>query len=311
MGVRANYTATYSERTPYVSLQEVKFSPTASSLDFTNLVENGNQQAQDRALYDTIVRASAMADAHVTGVGWGTIGASLNSESGRTQADRYGRYIIKPQMFPILEVTSFQYGILPGISTDGGMTNVPLSSTNCWVEPSEFIITAIQGFGAVETIGGLTQIAGSYPNFETYVNYTYVNGWPNAFLTGDQNAGSTSLTVSNTVGMYAGTQLPIWDGMNTETVYVQSVTDATHIALTSPTQYRHANQTNISAVPPQVKQAVIHFVVGMIKERGQGGIVLAENGFEEARTTRGMSYANDYALGYDLLEEIKAYWGRQ
>ena len=32
---------------PYVSLNEVKFSPTASAIDFSNLIENASQVAQD------------------------------------------------------------------------------------------------------------------------------------------------------------------------------------------------------------------------------------------------------------------------
>jgi len=65
--VIAPYNLSEGPKTPYVTLDEVKFSATASSIDFSNLVENGSQAVQDRALQELIVRASVKADNYCMG----------------------------------------------------------------------------------------------------------------------------------------------------------------------------------------------------------------------------------------------------
>jgi hypothetical protein len=74
--------------------------------------------------------------------------------------------------------------------------------------------------------------------------------------------------------------------------------------------YRHGSGVNVSALPASIKQAVIHFIVGMIKERGQGGLVLNEIGEPTAVSHRTQGSMTDEAMGYDLLDEFKQIWGR-
>ena len=64
-------------------------------------------------------------------------------------------------------------------------------------------------------------------------------------------------------------------------------------------------------MPAAVKQAVIHFVVAMIKERGQGGLVINEIGEPLAVSSRTQSSMEDEVQGYDLLEPFKVIGGRQ
>ena len=112
MTVIAPFVLSEGAGTPYVTLDEVKFSPTASSLDFSNLIEGASQAVQDRALHDLIVRASDMADRHVYGA-LGTLSATLNTENGRYRQNRYGQFIIHPSFWPILELRSFSAGMYP------------------------------------------------------------------------------------------------------------------------------------------------------------------------------------------------------
>lgn len=306
--VIAPYTASYSERSPYISLAEFKFSPTASAIDFTNLVEGGGQAAQDRALSDLITRASNMADTYTTTAPWGTIGASVNTESGRFRANRQGQFVIKPQFWPIIALDSFSWQY-----AQGGTTVVTLTSQNTWIEPTQFIVMAPWGTNGITVSGSLNSVAGGFaPQYEALCEYTYVNGWANAFLTAEVAAESNSVHVTTSTGIYPGSPLTIWDGMNDENVTVSESYDGSSLTLplTSNLTYRHGSGCNISALPPVVKQAVIHFTVAMIKDRGQGGIVLAETGFEQAASSKGMISADDYALGYDLLDEFKNPWGR-
>ena len=191
------------------------------------------------------------------------------------------------------------------------MVDIPLNAENCWIERDQFIVTA--SYSTAITLGPLAiggiNTRGSYPLF---CQWTYVNGWANTFSTAVASAGATSITVTEAVGIYPGQSLTIWDGMNDEQVTVASTytTGSTTVTLASPLKNNHGVGVNISALPATVKQAVIHFVVGMIKERGQGGLVLNEIGEPSAVTSRQMSAVEDMSAAYDLLDDFKAVWGR-
>jgi hypothetical protein len=304
MGVVAPYFQSEGSAVPYVGLQEVKFSPTASAVDLTNLIPNASQTVQDRALYELIVRASSMADTFVYGR-LGTFSATVNTENGRYRPNRYGQIIVNPSFTPILEVQTFNYGTQPGQAT-----NVPLSTYNCSIERDEFIITAANGLNATTIYGSLSIVGGQWAyNTELFCQYTYVNGFPNAFLAANASSGATTLSLTSTVGIYAGTQLSIWDGMNDENVTVASVSGNV-ITLSAATQHAHGVGTNISNLPAEIKQAVIHFIVGMIRERGQGGLVLNEIGEPVVAPSRSTTGEGELMLGYDLLEPYKRLWGR-
>jgi len=306
MGVVAPYILQEGSSTAYVSLDEVKFSPTASAVDFSNLVANGSQAVQDRALYELIDRASSMADVFVYGR-LGTLSATVNTENGRYRPNRMGQFIISPNYTPILEVQSFSVGTLPGV----GLTATTLSNNNCFIERDQFIVTAASGLSNVTTTYGSLSTVGAGWNYDQqcFCQWTYVNGFANTFLTANASAGSTTLSVTSTTGIYTGTQMTIWDGMNDEDVTIASVGTNT-VTLTSTTKYAHGPNTNISTLPPAVKQAVIHIVVGLIKERGQGGLVLSEMGEVAGASPRAGLGMDDILMGYDLLEPFKAIWGR-
>jgi len=291
--------------TPYVTIEEVLFSPTASGIDFTNLIENASDAVQRRAVQELIVRASAKADNYTMGA-LGTLSATQSTENGRFRPNRDGNIIVHPEFWPILEVVSFSAGTLPG----QGQQTITLSTNNCFIERHQFIITAATGLGSQTSIGSLDMVGGSY-NFrqENYCTYQYVNGFANGFLTANASSSATSLTVTNPLGMYAGQTLTIWDGMNDEVVNISTINGST-LTLASPLKYAHAPGVNISALPATVKQAVIHFVVAMVKQRGQGGLVISEIGEATNYSARDVSGASDDAQGYDLLDDFRQVWGR-
>ncbi len=304
MGVVATNSLVAGRAEPYLSIQELQFSPTAAVLDLTNLVPGGTQQAQNRALSELIVRASSKADSYCLGR-YGTLNATSNTENMRTMTDRYGRFKIHPPAFPILEIVAFNYGV-------DGTTGYPvnLTSNNCWIERESFVVVPGLTYGSY-TVNSLSQLINSGPEGEFYVNFTYVNGWPNTFTSSSSIAGATSLNVTDPTGIYPGTYLTIWDGQNDEYVQVSSsyVAGSNTVTLVNPLEYAHGTGVNVSDVPPAIKQAVIHFVVAMVKQRGQGGFVLQETGEGEFVQARNTAYTDDDILGYDLLDEFKLNWG--
>lgn len=292
---------------PYVSLNEVKYSATATSLDFENLVENGAQAAQDRSLYELIVRASSKIDGYIYGP-YGTLNATSNTEPGRYRVDRYGRFKISPKFKPVIAMSAFEFG-----STMGALASLTLSTQNCWMEEDEFIVIPGAGGGYVSFTGpnALSSLTSSTDG-EFYVQYTYINGWPNSFLTAPVASGATSFTLLDPTGLYPGMQSQFWDGMNDEYYQVSAsyVPGTSTVTTTAPLQYAHGTGTNVSSLPAAVKQACIHFVVAMVKQRGQGGVMLDEMGATTAVSGKIETSAEDEVAGYDLLEPYKAIWGR-
>jgi hypothetical protein len=289
---------------PYVSLNEVKFSATAAAIDFTNLIENASIVAQDRALLEVIRRASSKADIFCYGK-MGTLNATSNTENGWYRPNRDGNITFTPSFSPILAVTDVQVGYGPG----SGMSEITLSSSNIAIDRDQFILTAPSTLGLY--FGSLGIVGGRWGyQSNMWCQYTYINGWFNSFTTSQVSAGATTFNVTDTTGLYPGMQATIWDGFNDEVVTVASVTGTT-ITVTTGLLYAHGTGVNISTMPAAVKQAVIHFVVAMIKERGQGGLVINEIGEPSAVSSRTESSMEDEVQGYDLLEPFKVIGGRQ
>ena len=306
MTVVAAYNLSGGRIEPYCTLDEVKFSPTAAAIDFTNLIENASQTVQDRALSELIVRASAKADQYTMGL-YGSLNATVNTETGRETPNRSGQIAIHPYFSPILEIREFMVGWGPG----DGMSAVTLSPSNCYIEREKFIITSNSAMGLY--FGGLGIAGGQWTYMsEVFCQYTYVNGWANTFSTAQTAVGDTTIAVTDSTGIYPGMFMTIWDGMNDEYVQIATtyVPGTDTLTLATPLRYKHGVGVNVSALPPTVKQAVIHFVVAMIKERGQGGLVLNEIGEPMAMSGKGHGSLLDESQGYDLLDEFRAIWGR-
>lgn len=306
MAVVANLNLTEGTHVPYVTADEVLYSATASSIDFSNLVENGSAAVQRRALQELIVRASVKADNFIYGA-LGTLTATVNTENGRYRANRMGQFVIHPYYWPILEVRSFSVGYGPG----QGLQSVTVNNDNCSIERFQFIMTNSNFLGTTpvqfNTLGNYAT-NGS----EQFVEYEYVNGFANTFSSAEANAGDTTISVQSAIGIYPGLSMTIWDGMNDENIVVASTytTGSTTVPLVSPLTYSHGTGVNVSNLPATVKQAVIHLVVAMVKQRGQGGLVLNELGEPTPVAGTATMSMDDEMQAYDLLDEFKQIWGR-
>jgi len=295
---------TYDNRVPYVTVNEVKNSPIASSVDLTNLIPGGDAAAQTAAIQQLIYMASAQADNICLGA-TGTLCATINTEQGRYRANRQGFIVVHPAYWPILEVDSFAIGSLPAAQTP-----ITVSSSNCWVESRQFTVTA--NASTLTTVGPLDFGSMGYTNQAQFCTYTYVNGFANTTLAASASASATSIQVASITGIYAGQPLTIWDGSSTETVMIASSWNGTSTTLPINTAltYAHASAVNVSALPASVKQAVIHLVVAAIKQRGEGGLVIAEVGAPTAATSNDITSSSDLARARDLLHAFLQVWGR-
>ena len=296
---------TYQNRTVYLTPAEVKASPIANAIDFSQLIPAGDIKAQDTALASLISQASAEADQYCLGA-VGTLGATVNTESGRYRSNRQGQIIIHPGFWPILEVQTVSIGTAPGMATALTVTN-----NNCWIEQRQFVLTAASqswsSSGPVD-LSALGWSTGAYQ----FVEYTYVNGYFCQFTSAQVAAGATSLVVPHTTGLYAGQPFTIYDGSLSEAATVSTSWDGTSttIPLAAPLAYAHGAGTNVTTLPPTIKEAVIHLVVAKVKARGQGGFVLNEIGEPTMVSGRTETSHEDHRIGLQLLDAFKQVMGR-
>ena len=292
---------------PYISVEEFKADPLSNSLDLSQLVEGGTQSAQDSAIYRMILRASSKIDAHTCGP-TGTLNATQVTKQGQSFVDRSGCVTVFPGEPRVLGITGAQWGYQMG-----AWTQVPVDGYHMWPEETGFKIKIGGGTGTVQFagIGDLSPLfQGRWQGGKVYVNYSYLAGWPNSFTSlATAVAGGSSMQVNDPTGFMAGMETTIWDGIATETNFVQSVSGNV-LTFTSPLLYNHGFGVNVSTLPASVKQACMHFVIGMVKSRGQGGLVIASDGSAGAVSSRVDSIDNDEALAYDLLDQFVAVSGR-
>ena len=292
---------------PYISVETFKDDPLSNSLDLSQLVEGGSQSAQDSAIYRMILRASSKIDNHTCGP-TGTLNATQVTKQGQSFINREGCVTVNPGEPRLLGVTAAEWGYQMG-----AWSQVPVDAYHLWVEETTIRIKIAGGAGTVQFagIGDLSALfQGSNRLGKVYVNYTYLAGWPNSFTSlASGTAGDTSLTVTDATGFMTGMEVTIWDGIATETNFVLSVSGET-VTFVNPLLYNHGYGVNVTTLPAAVQQACMHFVIGMVKSRGQGGLVISSDGSAQAVSSREDAISNDEGLGYDLLDQFVATWGR-
>jgi len=270
--VVAPYVSSYVTRVPYLTNDEFAAAPLG--FDLSNLVPSGTAPQESTVLTELIRRASARVDTYCMGSD-GTLCASLNTESKRIRADRQGNWLVNTEFWPIIEVVSFSVG-----STIGDLQAVPLTTDNIWIEKQSFEVTQ-GGLASVTNLGPL-QFGGGVPGQECFCQYTYSNGWINSTLSAAIAAGSPSIAPVSVVGIQPGMPLTVYDpaGGGDEDVVVSStyVAGAATVTLAANTQFAHAKGVNVTSLPATVKEATIHFVASLIKERGSGGFTMSSKG---------------------------------
>jgi hypothetical protein len=303
----AAYDVSYTQRTPYLTVQEYQNAPTA--MDIFNLIPGGDINVQMQALTEVISRASSWIDQYTCGA-WGTLCATQNVENGRVWGNRYGQIIVHPKYWPILSVDTFSYSAVtaPGWgaagATAGFGTNAASISPagNVWIEPQQFIVQP--GGTAQWNLNSTYGITTS----EYLCQWTYTNGWPVTTLAQPAVAGDTSITPVTVTGIYPGTNLKIYDMPIDEAITVAStyVPGSAVVPLVSPLWTSHSTSAMITNIPPAIKQAAILATTAFIKQRGSGALVVQDIG-ELSRTINGASQnsLSDWDQAETLLKPFR------
>jgi hypothetical protein len=292
----ASYVTTYSVRKPYLTAAEYQGAPTA--VDAGNLVQGGTEQANLYELNNVIARASSRADTICFGTE-GCLAASTDMDGpDRFRIDRYGVIKMPLRFFPVLQVNSISIG--ETTSTMQAMTatqanNLVIKRRGLEIPAGSLANGRIIPGGPIGGFG-----IGAHP----LVQVTYVNGYPTATLAATANAEATTIDIDDGTGIYPGTSLMMYDdypGGEAITVGPSYVLGALTLPLVAPLQFKHSAGVSVSALPADVKQAVIHLTSALILTRGTATIQAGQ--LKSAPTTK-----NATAVGaqnhFDAAEKL-------
>jgi hypothetical protein len=230
---------------PYVSPQEFTNAPTG--LNLQTLVPTGTSADNSAELMRVLLRATGWIDNYCRM----QLRATTNTEIKHVWVGKDGYLTIYPNYWPIISLTSLSYRMYPQQGW------ISIDPTQVDILPNRIWATAIKlPAGARVT-----------------VQYTYVNGWPVSSLASNVSAGATTLPLTNTVGIIAGTLLTIYDGINTEQVTVSSVSGS-NVTISTPLQYAHNSGIHVSSLPDDVREACILVAASFIRDREGGDIVM-------------------------------------
>lgn len=281
---------------PYLSLDEYKNAPTA--LDYGNLVQGGNQAAQDAELTNAITRASSYIDQYCNQI----LSATVDVEQQRSRINpKDGSIRFHPKYAPVVALTALNVGYTPT-----SMQSIPDPSV-AWLEEQQIIFpyaTANLNWSSNGPLGfGYT---GGGQNV-VYLNYTYINGYANTSFAANTLANASSLTVTDGTGIIAGEWMTIFDGASTERVQVASTYTfgSTTVPLVSAMLYAHSTGVTFSALPAAIKQAAILITSAFLKIRGDASLVMAVTTRPGEQVAGSQMIGSDIAVAQDMLKPFR------
>ena len=272
---------------PYITIAEYKNAPT--SLDYNNLVVNGNANAQDAELSRVILRATSYLNEYLNQ----DLHANPVTEKQRVRMSNEGYIFLHPNKNPIISLSAFQWGSSP---TNLQTLNDP---SQCWFESQQIVIPLSQINTTYTSSGPLA--FGSYaPRIPLFTKYTYIAGYVNTTCNG--TAGASTLTAFNPSGILPGERYRIIDGANAESITVASnyTYGSTTVPLTAPLTQTHTG-AGFSNMPFAIKQATILMTSAFIKQRGDASMTMNLTTQPTANIGNNQRYAGEIKLALDMV----------
>lgn len=274
-----------------------------------NLVPKGSPAQQDAALTQRIEAAGGWCDAQI---GPAVMAATLDTVQHWVNVDRRGMVTIFPRYRPVVGLTEFWIG--PDVA---GLRQIP-DLSNVDVQESSFTVPVSTGALMTSSQGPIQFGRIAAPWDRALVRYTYVNGYPVTGLTAAAVAGALSIPVEDTTGIVAGkTWMTIYALENRFRFLATSVStaDAGGLGTGPGTVGCAAVPSNIplsdplypplvSALPPDLIEAVVLATRAMIKETGGGNVAATSSTSRSAKQARNPSGAgDDFALAESILRK--------
>jgi hypothetical protein len=288
------YVTTYATQNPYITVAEFLNAPTG--VDATQLLPSGGTLNNSQTLANLIRRASGWADSLCNQ----KLAATIDTRSGRWKVRRDGTIQIPLQFHPVLGIVSITTGWTP--STMAPLTDL----ADVWPGQDNILTVPVNGSNII------------FPSYyqqlpdDIYATVSYVNGWADTQLTAAAAAGATSLSVGTTLGLNPGQTVYLYGGTDGETVTVapsfvpSTAAGPGTVPLTSATVGAYAVGDTLTAMPQEIKQAVIALTCVLIKTRGSEAIVMASMHNQPMDTEKMESGAgDDWEAAVDLLQAFK------
>jgi hypothetical protein len=285
-------TLTGFDENPYITVAEFKNAPT--SIDYNNLVVNGNQQAQDAELARVIMRASSYLNEYLNQ----DLVASQTTETQRVRMNNQGYIALHPNVNPILSLESFYYGTTPN------NLQALTDPSQCWFENQQVIVPLSQFQTTYSSQGPLAFGPAGVPGQVIYTKYTYVGGYVNTLCAG--TALASTLVVTDASGIIPGERYHIYDGANSEIVVVSPnyVYGNTTVTLATPLVYTHA-AVAFSNMPTALKQAAILMTTVFIRARGDSSMTMNLTTQPTANVANNQRYSGSVALALDMVSKYR------
>jgi hypothetical protein len=251
-------------------------------------------------LANLIRRASAWADSLCNQ----KLAATVDTRTGRWHVLNDGTIRVPLQYTPILGITAVTAGWTP--STMSALSTVSLADV--WPDSNNVVTIPVTGSG-----NSLI-----YPNYyrslpdDIYATVQYINGWFDAQVTSTIAAGVTSVPVTSMLGLNPGQTVYLYGGTDGETVTVDptfvptAVPGPGTVPITAATVNAYQLGDTLTAMPQQIKQAVISLTCVLVKTRGAESIQMPSMRGQAAETDKMESGASDdWEAAVDLLQEFK------
>lgn len=273
--VFAPYAQTYSTRESYITPAEFVASPTG--VNISTLVPGGTAAANADALVQIIARASAWADTICEQV----LTATKETTAGTYRVQSDGRILVPVAYSPIVSV----HEVLLGITAASR--------------------SPIGNLSAIEIDRKVVSIPALGLNGKASVSVTYVSGFANGSMMTNSDAGTSTITLDNVLGIRPGMGLTVHDPGLTELVQVLSIMGNT-LMLVSPLIAAHAVGINVSSLPASIKGAVIQLASSLIKNRSSQAVELSSmRGQPSTQVTGGSSGASEQKIAREMLAPFR------
>jgi hypothetical protein len=301
--------ATSQQQTkPYFSLGEFQTNR-RRGVDVTRLVPGGGGTADnDAALMQIIWDASQRAN----DLCFQVLHATADTVTDQVRVDRDGYARIHPRYTPVIALTAFSIGSGPqNLAALGSLSGVGVK-LNSFDVPVGLTVPLMSSQGPIQfgSVGA--------PMDGAWARYTYVNGYPHAFLTAAAAANDTSIAVDDTTGIIEGrTVLTVYAGRNRFTFTAGAVSTASNglgygagTVGCPPLPYAVPNSdrypTMVSALPGSFLDAVALIIRAIVKQSSVGNISASTTASGAQRQRDPLGAGDDMAAAEAILANYAA-----
>lgn len=272
MTVQPAYNQTMPDRViNYITLDQYRCAPHA--MDTQALIRGGTQQDQDAELLRIIGQASSWCDKAAEQ----PLTAQVSTENMRARIHPTGVLRLHPRQHPVVAVTGIAFG--PDAASMSSLNDL----SRVWVENQSVEVPLQASLGGGYT--GPLQFGTARPGSRVVVALSYVAGYAVTTLAAPTAATDTTLTVVDSTGVVPGTHLrvqqggaPYGSGSNQAPLVNAAVTvlsvAGNVVTLTGPVGVVFKAAAAVTAMPDEVEQACIYVVTALLKQSGNGALVM-------------------------------------